>query len=68
MIREYVIVLSEKQYKSLIERSDEANFTCELAYLQLQLNNWLENESDEGIGKALAKAMDEKARLEHTKK
>jgi hypothetical protein len=68
MVNELIILLSDQQQQELIKRANQANYDDDLSYLQLQLNNWLENESDEGIGKALAKAMDDKARLEHTEK
>ena len=52
MINELIIILSDKQQKELIARTEAAGMDDDLAFLQLHLNDWL-NDSN---------------RLEHTEK
>ena len=65
MIREYIIVLTSKQEKELIKRSEAAGEEDDLQYLQTQIFNWLKSDSKEGIANALSKEISDKARLSH---
>ena len=53
MIREYIIILSTKQEKSLIEKAKANGYDDDLAYLQLKIDEMLKDDS---------------ARLEHCEK
>jgi len=63
MIREYIVVLSDKQYEKLLELSEKAGEQDELAHLQEKIAGWLND--NEGIAKALAKGMSDAKRLTH---
>jgi len=65
MIREYIVVLSDKQYEKLLELSEKAGEQDELAHLQEKIAGWLNDDSNEGIAKALAKGMSDAKRLTH---
>ena len=41
MIREYIIILSTKQEKSLIEKAKANGYDDDLSYLQLKINEML---------------------------
>jgi len=57
MIREYIIILSDKQYEKLLELSEKAGEQDELAHLQEKIAELLKADSNEGIAKALAKEL-----------
>jgi len=46
LITEYILVLTDKQSKELIKRSEAANVDDELQYLQEHIFNWLKTERD----------------------
>jgi len=66
MIREYIIILSDKQYEKLLELSEKAGEQDELAHLQEKIAGWLND--NEGIAKALAKELSDSKRLRHCEK
>jgi len=55
MIREYIVILSDKQYEKLLELSEKAGEQDELAHLQEKIAELLKADSNEGIAKVLAK-------------
>ena len=66
-INELFVLLSDKQQKELCKRAELAGYDDDLAFLQLNINQWLEVPC-ETIADGLAKALNEQARLFHTEK
>lgn len=64
MIREYIIVLTDKQEKELAERSKAAGAQCDLQFLQAKIFKWLKPKED--LADTLAKGLEE--RWTHTEK
>jgi len=68
MIREYIVILSDKQYEKLLELSEKAGEQDELAHLQEKIADWLNGDPNEVISKALEKEISDSKRLRHCEK
>jgi len=62
MLREYIIILSDKQDKILVKRANDAGYDDDMIYLQEHINNWLNDDT------IMEKALKEAARLKHCEK
>ena len=77
MIKERIILLTERQNEELINRALAANMNDELAFMQMYLNEWLGirpsaetklKAEQEGMAEALAKGVNDDLRWSHTEK